>query len=111
MTCQAQDLVVNGYTYFAPSVYPTPPIVVYDPAFVVPTRTVILPRATYVAPDPVLYAEPAFVSHTVVPYNPVWNYGPVVGPTAYASDASIVMVWNTNIKPLCRGDTPAQCQG
>ena len=65
-----QDLTVNGYTYIAPSVYPTPPVVVYDPAFVVPTRTVI-------------YAEPAFVTQTVMPYNPTWAYAPVtVGPTA-----------------------------
>jgi hypothetical protein len=82
LTARADDLVVNGYTYVAPSVYPAPPIMVYDPFFLVPTRTVILPRATYVAPAPVVYVEPAFVSQTVVPYNPVWNYGPVAGPTA-----------------------------
>ena len=35
---QADDLAVNGYTYVAPSTYLTPPIVVYDPAFVVPCR-------------------------------------------------------------------------
>ena len=33
MTCQAQDLVVNGYTYFAPSVYPAPPKTASLPIF------------------------------------------------------------------------------
>lgn len=80
---QAQELAVNGYTYFAPSYYPAPPVVVYDPAFIVPARTVIHPRQVYMAPVPVVYAEPAFVSQTVVPYNPVWNYGPAVAPMAY----------------------------
>jgi hypothetical protein len=84
---RADDLVVNGYTYVAPSVYLTPPVVVYDPAMLIPAPTLVLPRTTYVVPAPVVYAEPAFVSQTVVPYDPIWNYGPVVGPVAYRQRA------------------------
>ena len=63
---QAQDHPVNGYTYIAPSTYLTPPIMVYDPALVVPTQTVITP---YAAPSIYAYPEPVYVA-------PVWNYGP-----------------------------------
>lgn len=78
-SCSAQDGAVNGYTYIAPSYYPVPPIVVYDPAFVVPTRTVI-GAWQYTPPPPVYYAEPPFVTQTTVPYNPTWNYPPVMAP-------------------------------
>jgi hypothetical protein len=68
----AQGLVVNGYTYIAPSVYPAPPVVVSDPALVVPTQTVIQPL-NYA---PVVYAPPVYAS-------PAWRPAPVVvAPTA-----------------------------
>lgn len=73
---QAHDLIVNGYTYAAPSVYLQPPVVVYQPVMMVPARPVVT------IPAPVVYAEPAYVSHTLVPVAPSWNYAPtVVVPT------------------------------
>jgi hypothetical protein len=74
--CRAQDLVVNGYTYVAPSLYPAPPVVVYDPAFVVPTRTVIQP-INYVSPARVVYTPTYVTSYPTGVYAPV-----MVGPTA-----------------------------
>jgi hypothetical protein len=71
-TSFGQGLVVNGYTYVAPSVYPAPPVVFYDPALVVPSSTVIQPL-NYVAPAPVVYARPAYVT-------PVYA-APVYAPT------------------------------
>jgi hypothetical protein len=65
------DLVVNGYTYVAPSIYPVPPVVVYDPFFAAPTQTVIVPAGYY--SHPVVYSQPAFVSQAVAPG---WNYVP-----------------------------------
>lgn len=80
--------VVNGYTYIAPSIYPAPPVVLYDPAFNIPVPTVIQPLS-YTVPAPVVYAQPAFVSQTVMPYNPTWAYAPVmVGPTAVRARAN-----------------------
>jgi hypothetical protein len=54
-----QGLVVNGYTYIAPSLYPAPPVVFYDPALVIPSSTVIQPM-NYVAPAPLVYPRPVY---------------------------------------------------
>jgi|GEM_PF-3516332 len=83
LPCAAQDRPVNGYTYIAPSVYPAPPIVVYDPAFLVPSQTVISPLG-YGPPASMIYAEPAFMHQTVMPSDPTWAYAPpLVGPSGY----------------------------
>jgi len=61
----------QGYTYIAPSLYPAPPVVVYDPALLVP------------APD-VIYPLPLTPAQPVVPYGPVWSYPAVVSaPVQY----------------------------
>lgn len=81
--CEAQPIAVNGDSYAAPSVYLTPPVAVYDPAFLVPTQTVILPTATYVAPARVIYLTPTYISQPVVSYQPVGVFVPAVAPVAY----------------------------
>lgn len=77
---RAEDLVVNGYTYIAPSVYLTPPIVYYDPAFVIPAPYVVRPLNAPGPMPPVVYGGPVYVA-PVATYNPAWQTG-YAGPSA-----------------------------
>lgn len=80
-TAAAQDFGVNGYTYAVPSYYSALPVLAYDPALAVPAPLVIRPA---MAPVPMFYAEPAFLTQTTVPYNPIWNYPPAMIPAPMA---------------------------
>lgn len=66
----SQDFVASGDTAIAPL-----PVLAYDPALAIPAPIVIRPVPE---PFPLFYAEPAFLTQTMVPYDPVWNYPPVM---------------------------------
>ena len=65
---RAAEPFVNGYTYLAPSMYLTPPIVYYDPAMVIPAPYVVRPMNAPAPVPQVVYGGPAYV----VPAAPVY---------------------------------------
>ena len=69
-TSQADERVVNGYTYIAPSMYLTPPIVYYDPAFAVPAPYVVRPVNAPLPAPVVVSSGPAYVVPTTPVYTP-----------------------------------------
>lgn len=88
-TTSAGDIKYPGYTYVAPSYYLTPPVYYAPfapPPFAAPVQVY---APSHVAGLPVIVAEPAFLHTTVMPYDPVWNYGGVLPGTAYRERVSI----------------------
>ncbi|MDZ4684652.1 MAG: hypothetical protein SH850_06135 [Planctomycetaceae bacterium] len=87
-SASAGDIKYPGYTYVAPSYYLAPPVYYAPfapPPFAAPVQIYGPSRVT--AP-PVIAVEPAFLHTTVVPYDPVWNYGGVLPGTAYRQRGS-----------------------
>jgi hypothetical protein len=88
-TASAGDIKYPGYTYVAPSYYLSPPVYYVPfapPPFAAPVQVYAPSRV--VAP-PVVVAEPAFLHTTVMPYDPVWNYGGALPGTAYRQRVSV----------------------
>ncbi|HUQ70789.1 MAG TPA: hypothetical protein VM165_14765 [Planctomycetaceae bacterium] len=87
-TASAGEFKYPGYTYVAPSYYLTPPVYYAPfapPPFAAPVQVYAPSR---VVGSSVIAHEPAFLHTTVVPYDPVWNYGGVLPGTAYRERAS-----------------------